>query len=125
MATGGVGGGGVRGVWQGGAGSGYRRDANWTVQALDTTIGADAGTGGGVVQGGDQAAAGRTGADGVVEVYPLDSVNTTRVGDDRIADVFGVHPLILHQLGCARLVCPDRICWQPDPKMTCGDRCPW
>ena len=39
------------GVWQGGAGSGYRRDANWTVQALDTTIGADAGTGGGVVQG--------------------------------------------------------------------------
>ena len=29
------------GVWQGGAGSGYRRDANWTVQALDTTVAAD------------------------------------------------------------------------------------
>jgi hypothetical protein len=77
------------GVWQGGAGSGYRRDANWTVQALDTTIGADAGTGGGVVHGGDQAAAGRTGADGVVEdarrgVAAIAPATGTRAGKDEL-----------------------------------------
>ena len=77
------------GVWQGGAGSGYRRDANWTVQALDTTIGADAGTGGGVVHGGDQAAAGRTGADGVVEdarrgVAAIAPATGTRAGKDEM-----------------------------------------
>ena len=77
------------GVWQGGAGSGYRRDANGTVQALDTTIGANAGTGGGVVQGGDQAAAGRTGADGVVEdarrgVAAIAPATGTRAGKDEL-----------------------------------------
>ena len=77
------------GVWQGGAGSGYRRDAHWTVQALDTTIGGDAGAGGAVVAGGDQAAAGRAGADGVVEdarrgVAAIAPATGTRAGKDEL-----------------------------------------
>jgi len=77
------------GLWQGGAGSGYRRGAGATVQALDSTIGADAGAGGGVVQGGGQAASGRAGANGVVAdarngVAAIAPATGTRAGKDEL-----------------------------------------
>ncbi|WP_136623244.1 hypothetical protein [Mycobacterium attenuatum] len=77
------------GSWQGGAGSGYRRRAGGTVRAVDSTIGADAGAGGGVVAGGDHATSGRAGANGVVQdarngVAAIAPATGTRAGRDEL-----------------------------------------
>jgi peptidoglycan DL-endopeptidase CwlO len=78
-----------RDQWQGSAGQGYRQGVGSSVQALDSTVGADAGAGGGVQQGGDQAAASRAGADGVVDdarrgVAAIAPATGTRAGKDEM-----------------------------------------